>query len=147
MPGQEGAMKITRKDFLRVSRLRPSGGGRGKSRTRHLRRGRGPRRRDQAKRWGMVIDLQKCRQDAGCTECIQACDKAHNIPQIPDPAHEVKWIWKEPFENVFPQAQTDYTRQEYAGHPIPMLCNHCEDPPCMRVCPTQATWKRAKTAS
>jgi len=94
------------------------------------------------RRWGMVIDLQKCRQEGGCTDCVKACTRAHNIPQFADRQHEVKWIWNQPFETVFPQAQTDYTRQEYAGHPIALLCNHCANPPCVRVCPTQATWKR-----
>jgi len=95
-----------------------------------------------AKHWGLVIDLQKCRKEAGCVDCIKACNVAHNIPQIQDPAHEVKWIWNQPFESAFAFEQTDYARQAYAGHPIPLLCNHCANPPCVRVCPTQATWKR-----
>ena len=62
-----------------------------------------------AKRWGMAIDFDKCQK--GCNDCIAACNSAHNIPQIPDPAHEVKWIWEEPYEDVFPYRRTDYTRR------------------------------------
>ena len=135
-------MKITRKDFLLLSGLTLASVA-GEKAVRAL--------SDsaessippvKAKRWGMVVDLGKCRKESGCKDCIQACNQAHNIPQIPDPAREVKWIWTEPFEVVFPQAQTDYTRQGYAGTPTPVMCNHCGSPACTRVCPTKATWKR-----
>src|SRR5208283_4675609 len=79
------------------------------------------------KRLGMVVDLQKCRHHAGCDGCVQACNTAHNIPDLRDPAHAVKWIWNEPFDAVFPLEQTEYTRRNYGGLPIPVLCNHCDN--------------------
>lgn len=139
-------MKITRKDFLRLSGLSIlAAGGRQAIHAiaQHSTEDRATQTANaQPVRWGMVVDLQKCREKDGCRRCIQACNDVHNIPQIANPAHEVKWIWTEPFPKVFPFAQTPYTQQEHAGIAVPLLCNHCADPPCTRVCPTQATWKR-----
>jgi len=91
------------------------------------------------RRWALVIDNRRCMQDAGCSACIQACHRAHNVPRIPDARHEVKWLWKERFQNLFGAEAVPVAAQNRLAL---ALCNHCDNPPCTRVCPTAATWKR-----
>jgi len=95
-----------------------------------------------AKRWAMVIDTTKCGGDPNCRACSNACHQIHNVPDIPDQRREVKWIWREPYEHVFPDEAHGHSPPSLLGRPTTVLCNHCDNPPCVRVCPTQATWKR-----
>ncbi|HHY95190.1 MAG TPA: 4Fe-4S dicluster domain-containing protein [Firmicutes bacterium] len=97
-----------------------------------------------AQRWAMVVDMQKCWAGGGetCRECIVACHREHNVPDIPDQKDAVKWIWKEPYENAFPGQGNAYTEEGIRGKPFLVLCNHCSNAPCVRVCPTKATFKR-----
>lgn len=93
-------------------------------------------------RWGMVIDVRKCREERGCDACIRACHRAHNVPQVKYKKHEVKWLWNEKSSHVFPHQDGDDLGKTLA-ETLPVLCNHCTKPSCTRVCPTGATWKRA----
>jgi molybdopterin-containing oxidoreductase family iron-sulfur binding subunit len=90
----------------------------------------------------MVVDIEKCLHAKDCTKCTAACHQAHNVPTIADRAHQVKWVWKERFEETFPEAVGGYANQALGEQPVMVLCNHCDNPPCARVCPTGATWKR-----
>lgn len=97
-----------------------------------------------AKKWGMVIDMSKCREEGekGCQDCILACHREHNVPDIGNPEEEVKWIWTEPYENAFPGQGHEYLKESLKDKSFLVMCNHCADPACVRVCPTQATYKR-----
>jgi len=92
------------------------------------------------KRWAMAINTQKC--PTGCKECIDACHREHNVPDFGNPKDEVKWIWNEPFKDVFPGQEHRYIDERLKERQVLVLCNHCDNPPCVRVCPTQATFQR-----
>jgi tetrathionate reductase subunit B len=76
-------------------------------------------------RYGMLIDLRRC---IGCHACSVACKAEFDVP-LGVYRSWVEYAEKGDFPNV---------RRSF----LPRLCNHCEQPPCVGVCPTGATWKR-----
>jgi molybdopterin-containing oxidoreductase family iron-sulfur binding subunit len=97
-------------------------------------------------RLGMVIDMRKFTDKPELLDsAISACINAHNVPQFPDKKNEIKWLWKAPFENVFTDQSAYHSSKRVAETDFAVLCNHCDDPPCVRACPTQATFKVAST--
>lgn len=84
------------------------------------------------RRWGMLIDLNKCRPD--CTACLEACRTENNVAFHGDDRWDIHWIRK-----VKLTSQSD---SEGGDKSVLLLCNHCDRPPCAQVCPVQATYKR-----
>lgn len=79
----------------------------------------------KGKRWVMLIDLRKC---VGCQACTVACKFENNIPEGS-------------FRTWVPDVEIGtypHTRRAF----LPRLCNHCERPSCIEVCPADATWQR-----
>ena len=84
-----------------------------------------PRRSEMEHRWAMVVDLRRC---VGCRACTVACKSENNVPD------GVFRTWLR-FEEV---GEYPDTRPRY----LPVFCNHCDNPPCVPVCPVLATYKR-----
>ena len=84
-------------------------------------------------KWGMVIDLNKCVPE--CTQCMDACRRENNVAFHGDERWDIHWIRKVGIKNKHAAASEEKM--------VPLLCNHCDNPPCAQVCPVQATYKRA----
>ena len=103
----------------------------------------------RAKRWAMVVDMSKFRTDEDFQKTISACHTIHNVPDFRKPdgsvdkKFEIKWIWKAAYERSFPGQENPYMSEHVKDMPFMVLCNHCTNPPCVRVCPTKATYKLA----
>jgi molybdopterin-containing oxidoreductase family iron-sulfur binding subunit len=82
-------------------------------------------------RWGLLIDTNKC--TAGCDECVKACARENGIRSTGHPRTDSQWIRKIELKDL----------RAGRTHSVPVMCQHCEHPPCVDVCPTGASFKRA----
>lgn len=95
------------------------------------------------KRWGMVVDTRKFQTEEDFERVVQACHRFHNVPEeTRKDVQDIKWIWKDHYEHVFANSPNPYLAERFEHQDILLLCNHCDNPPCVRVCPTKATFQR-----
>jgi len=81
-------------------------------------------------RWGLLIDIEKC---SDCDACVTACHEENGVTAHGRPATDAQWIRKLEL------------REKATGRTLslPVMCQHCAEPPCVDVCPTGASFKRA----
>lgn len=77
------------------------------------------------KRYAMVFDVRKC---TGCLSCTVNCSIENNVPEGRARTAVNQW--------------TVVTKNGAAAIGMPNQCNHCDNPPCVQVCPAKATYKR-----
>lgn len=82
-------------------------------------------------RWGLLVDTTRCTQD--CTACVSACRTENRLHSFGRPETDPQWLRKVHLRNEATGAE----------HHLPVMCQHCAEPPCVDVCPTGASFKRA----
>ncbi len=81
---------------------------------------------NQVKKYGFVIDPRRC---IDCRACLVACRAENNVP-IPNTRI---WVYDQGVAGEFPNLTQQF---------VPYNCMHCDEPPCVEACPSQATYKR-----
>ncbi len=82
-------------------------------------------------RWGLLVDVNKCTAD--CNACVTACSEENGWALDGNPAHDAQWIRKINVKNP----------KSGFAQSLPVMCQHCGEPPCVDVCPTGASFKRS----
>jgi molybdopterin-containing oxidoreductase family iron-sulfur binding subunit len=85
----------------------------------------------------MVIDLDRCN---GCSACVVACAAENNIPVAGEEeaakGRAISWLRIERhLEGTWPDVRASF---------VPVLCQHCDEAPCVPVCPVSATYEQAE---
>lgn len=85
---------------------------------------------DGSKYWAMLIDIRRC---IGCQACTMTCIQENAVPE-----GNFRTI-----VSSYSVKMSDAPDEQPAGaYVLPRLCNHCDNPPCVPVCPVGATFKR-----
>ncbi len=85
-------------------------------------------------KWAMVIDLDKC---TGCGDCMAACKLENNIAIVsPEEANEERVMFWMDMITVYEGEYPNFNVKRF-----PKPCFHCDNPPCVKVCPVYATYK------
>ena len=85
-------------------------------------------------RLAIAIDLSRC---TGCNTCAMACKMQNNVP--------MGMTWNRVLnENCEFEVGVQGTYPSISRSHLPIACQHCENPACLRVCPTGATYKDDK---
>ena len=92
--------------------------------------------------WGYGLDLSRC---IGCRRCVYACVRENNQSRINPQLHWIRVLRLKKGSLINLENTEHYYNPETVPEPgfmyLPVQCQQCENPPCVRVCPVKATWK------